>query len=92
MFNKEIDEIYELCKRVFNEVPSAYVVFDTSPNGMYVCGCKNEGSFDGISDEFKWDCFELVSPNSPEESKRESYKKIKAFLLELLIDGKCPNE
>ena len=34
MFEKEIDEIYELCKRVANEVPAASVTFHYSFYGM----------------------------------------------------------
>lgn len=28
MFEKEVDEIYELCKRVVNEVPTASITFE----------------------------------------------------------------
>ena len=38
MFEKEIDEIYELCKRVVNEVPAANVTFDFSGYGLEVRG------------------------------------------------------
>ena len=34
MFEKEIDEIYELCKRVVNEVPTVSVEFSYSIYGM----------------------------------------------------------
>lgn len=40
MFKKEIDEIYELCKRVANEVPTANASFNYSIYGMSVCGLK----------------------------------------------------
>lgn len=36
MFKKEIDEIYELCKRVVNEVPTASVIFNYSIYGLSV--------------------------------------------------------
>ena len=36
MFEKEIDEIYELCKRVVNEVPTASVTFVFSGYGLDV--------------------------------------------------------
>lgn len=34
MFEKEIDEIYELCKRVVNEVPTANASFNYSIYGI----------------------------------------------------------
>lgn len=42
MFEKEIDEIYELCKRVVNEVPTASVTFDFSGYGLEVRGVKRK--------------------------------------------------
>ena len=42
MFKKEIDEIYELCKRVANEVPTANASFNYSIYGMSVCGLKKK--------------------------------------------------
>ena len=42
MFEKEIDEIYGLCKRVVNEVPTASVTFDYSIYGLKVCGLKRK--------------------------------------------------
>ena len=80
MFEKEIDEIYELCKRVANEVPTANASFNYSIYGMSVCGLKR-----------KEDLYQSVSFDPfYEKESRESLNKIKAFLLELLIDGGCP--
>ena len=76
MFEKEIDEIYELCKRVANEVPTASASFNYSIYGMSVCGLKRR-------EDVSFDPFY-------EKESRESLNKIKAFLLELLIDGGCP--
>ena len=42
MFEKEIDELYGLCKRVTNEVPGAFVNFDYSSIGLTVYGTKDE--------------------------------------------------
>lgn len=93
MFEKEIDEIYELCKRVVNEVPTASVMFSYSIYGMTVCGLKRKGDVCLPEDKFKWDLYQSVSFNPfYEKESRESLKAIKDFLLELLIDGKCPNE
>nr|DAH36057.1 MAG TPA: hypothetical protein [Caudoviricetes sp.] len=93
MFEKEIDEIYELCKRVVNEVPTASVTFTYSIYGMSVCGLKRKEDIDLPDDVFKWDLYQSVSFNPfYEKEGREKLNKIKAFLLELLIDGKCPNE
>ena len=106
MFEKEIDEIYELCKRVVNEVPAVSVTFDYSIYGLKVCGLKRkedvvlgvrgvkrEEDVLLLKDKFKWDLYQNVSFNPfYENASRESLKVIKTFLLELLIDGKCPNE
>lgn len=93
MFEKEIDEIYELCKRVVNEVPTASVTFTYSIYSMSVCGLKRKEDVSLPKDVFKWDLYRNVSFNSFfEKENRESLKVIKTFLLELLIDGKCPNE
>lgn len=93
MFEKEIDEIYELCKRVVNEVPTASVTFDFSGYGLEVRGLKRKEDVCLPKDVFKWDLYQNVSFNPfYENAGRESLRIIKAFLLELLIDGKCPNE
>ena len=91
MFEKEIDEIYELCKRVVNEVPTASVTFDFSGYGLEVRGFKRKEDIRLPKPVFKWDLYRNVSFNSFfEKESRESLKVIKAFLLELLIDGRCP--
>jgi hypothetical protein len=93
MFEKEIDEIYELCKRVVNEVPAVSVEFSYSIYGIRVCGLKRKEDVNLPSGEFKWDLYQSVSFNPfYENAGRESLRIIKTFLLELLIDGKCPNE
>lgn len=93
MFEKEIDEIYGLCKRVVNEVPTASVSFNYSIYGMKVCGLKRKEDAGLPYGKFKWDLYQDVSFNPfYENTSRESLRIIKAFLLELLIDGKCPNE
>lgn len=45
MFEEEIDEIYELCKRVVNEVPTASVAFCYSTYSIRVCGLKRKKIF-----------------------------------------------
>lgn len=93
MFEKEIDEIYELCKRIVNEVPAANITFDFSGYGLEVRGVKRKEDVLLPKDKFKWDLYQNVSFNPfSEKESREKLNKIKAFLLELLIDGKCPNE
>lgn len=93
MFKKEIDEIYELCKRVANEVPTANASFNYSIYGMSVCGLRRKEDVNLPEGKFKWDLYQNVSFNPfYEKESREKLNKIKAFLLELLIDGKCPNE
>lgn len=91
MFEKEIDEIYELCKRVVNEVPAANITFDFSGYGLGVRGVKREEDVLLLKDKFKWDLYQNVSFNPfYEKESRESLRIIKDFLLELLIDGRCP--
>lgn len=91
MFEKEIDEIYELCKRVVNEVPTASVTFYYSVYGVIVCGLKRKEDVCLPKDVFKWDLYQNVSFNPfYEKESRESLRIIKDFLLELLIDGRCP--
>lgn len=93
LFEKEIDEIYGLCKRVINEVPTASVSLDFTIYGLTVMALKNKEDVSLPEDVFKWDLYQNISFNSYyENTSRESYKNIKEFLLELLIDGKCPNE
>lgn len=94
MFEKEIDEIdeiYELCKRVANEVPAASVTFHYSFYGMSAYGLRRKEDINLPEGKFKWDLYQNVSFNPfYEKESRESLKIIKAFLLELLIDGRCP--
>lgn len=91
MFEREIDEIYELCKRVRNEVPTASATFNYSFYGMSVFGLKRQEDICLPKDKFKWDLYQSVSFDPfYEKESRESLNKIKAFLLELLIDGGCP--
>ena len=91
MFEKEIDEIYKLCKRVVNEVPTANASFNYSIYGMSVCGLRRKEDVSLPEDKFKWDLYQNVAFNPfYEKESRESLKIIKAFLLELLIDGRCP--
>ena len=91
MFEKEIDEIYELCKRVASEVPTANASFNYSIYGMSVCALKRKEDVNLPEDKFKWDLYQSVSFNPfYEKESRESLRIIKAFLLELLIDRRCP--
>lgn len=93
MFEKEIDEIYELCKRVVSEVPTASVAFYYSTYDIRVCGLKRKKDIYLPEYKFKWDLYQDVSFNPfYKKENREKLNKIKAFLLELLIDGKYPNE
>lgn len=93
MFEKEIDEIYGLCKRVANEVPTASATFEFSGYGVNVRGLKRKEDANLPEGKFKWDLYQNVSLDPFfEKESCEKLNKIKAFLLELLIDGKCPNE
>lgn len=88
MFEKEIDDIYILCKKVVNEVPTASVTFEYSSYDLDVRGLKRKEDINLPSNAFKWDLYQRVSfePFFEKES-REKLNKIKAFLFELLIDG-----
>ena len=91
MFEKEIDEIYELCKRVANEAPAASVMFSYSIYDMTVCGLKRKEDVSLPEDKFKWDLYQSVSFNPfYEKESRKKLNEIKTFLLELLIDGRYP--
>lgn len=91
MFEKEIDEIYELCKRAVNEVPTASITFEYSSYGLDVRGLKRREDVILPKGVFKWDLYQRISFEPFfEKENRESLKIIKAFLLELLIDGRCP--
>lgn len=91
MFEKEIDEIYELCKRVENEVPTADVTFEYSSYGLNVRGVKNKGIIGILGNKFNWDLYQTINFNYLSEREiREKLNIIKTFLLELLIDGRCP--
>lgn len=91
MFEKEIDEIYGLCKRVVNEVPTASVTFEYSSYGLNVRGVKNKKIIEVLGREFNWSLYQTISFNYLSEREiREKLKIIKTFLLELLIDGRCP--
>lgn len=91
MFEKEIDEIYGLCKRVVNEVPTASVTFTYSIYGVSVCGLKRKEDISLPDSAFKWDLYQNISFDPfYENTSRESIRIIKNFLLELLIDGRCP--
>ena len=81
MFEKEIDEIYELCKRVVNEVPTANASFNYSIYGMSVCGLKRKEDVSLPEDKFKWDLYQNVSFDPfYEKESRESLRIIKTFL------------
>lgn len=91
MFEKEIDEIYGLCKRVANEVPTASITFTYSIYGISVCGLKRKEDINAPDGMFKWDLYQNISfVPFYESTSRESIRIIKSFLLELLIDGRCP--
>lgn len=91
MLEKEIDEIYELCKRVVNEVPTASITFDFTIYGLTVTCLKSKEDVKLPESVFKWDLYQNVSFNPfYEKESREKLNKIKTFLLELLIDGRCP--
>ena len=90
MIEKEVDEIYELCKRVVNEVPTASITFEHSSHGLNVRGVKRKKIIEVLGNEFNWDLYQTINFDYLSEREiREKLKIIKTFLLELLIDGRC---
>lgn len=90
MFEKEIDEIYELFKRVVNEAPAASITFEHSSYGLNVRGVKRKKIIEVLGNEFNWDLYQTINFDYLSEREiREKLKIIKTFLLELLIDGRC---
>lgn len=91
MFEKEVDEIYELCKRVVNEVPTASITFEHSSHGLNVRGVKRKKIIEVLGNEFNWDLYQTINFDYLSEREiREKLKIIRTFLLELLIDRRCP--
>lgn len=91
MFEKEVDEIYELCKRVVNEVPTASITFEHSSHGLNVRGVKRKKIIEVLGNEFNWDLYQTINFDYLSEREiREKLKIIRTFLLELLIDGRRP--
>lgn len=91
MFEKEVDEIYELCKRVVNEVPTASITFEHSSHGLNVRGVKRKKIIEVLGNEFNWDLHQTINFDYLSEREiREKLKIIRTFLLELLIDGRRP--
>mgnify|MGYP004462985811 CR=1 FL=1 len=91
VFEKEIDEIYGLCKRVVNEVPTASVTFEYSSYGLNVRGVRRKKIIGVLGSEFDWDLYQTISFKFlSKEEIREKLKIIKTFLLKLLMDGRCP--
>lgn len=91
MFEKEVDEIYELCKRVVNEVPTANITFEHSSHGLNVRGVKRKKIIEVLGNEFNWDLYQTINFDYLSEREiREKLKIIRTFLLELLIDGRRP--
>lgn len=87
---QEIDKIYELCKKVISEAPTALVSFDFGNKCLTLYGLKNKKDLHKPENEFKWDFHENIWWKDTEEGVHVKYKKMRAFLLELLIDGRCP--
>ena len=77
MFEKEIDEIYELCKRVVNEVPAANITFDFSGYGLGVRGVKREEDVLLLKDKFKWDLYQNISFHFPRKKAVKASKQSK---------------
>ena len=88
MFKKEIEEIYELCKKVMEERPESYCVFDLSPIAAHVFFYKDEEKFEKNHGTHA-DLNHTIFYNNPalEYSNRKTYKEIKETLLGFL-EGK----
>ena len=92
LFEKEIDELYELCKRVTCEVPESYVSFSLSNALVRIIALRKREDIQKPIKEFEWDLEADIYPDSDifEKSNNSNYEKARTFLLELLINGRCP--
>lgn len=91
LFEKEIDELYELCKRVTCEVPESYVSFSLSDISVRIIALRKGEDIQKPIKEFEWDLEADIYPDSYFEKLNNSkYEKARTFLLELLINGRCP--
>lgn len=84
MNGEKIKELFELCLRVSNET-AAHVNFDYTANddmsGVYIYIFDNSGE---ITKHFTLCQFYNF------ESESQNYENAKKYLLELLINGRCP--
>ena len=92
LFEKKIDELYELCKRVKCEAPEAYVSFSLYNASVRIIALRKSEDIQKPIDEFEWDLDADIYLDSEifEKSNNSNYEKARTFLLELLINGRCP--
>ena len=89
MFEDEIKELFELCWRVANET-DAFVTFEIASHvhACYIC-IKDGGYVPYTEYDFRTHIYFEKNSFFTDENK-ENFKKAKAHLLKLLINGKCP--
>ena len=88
MFEDEIKELFELCWRVSNET-DAFVTFDIASHvhACYIC-IKDSGYVPYTEYDFHTHIY--FGDNLFADESKENFKKAKAHLLKLLINGKRP--
>lgn len=84
MNESKIRELFDLCVRISNET-SAHVIFDYTAkddeSSMYIYVFNDQGE---IIKHF------ILTQFYDFDSEAKSYKNAKKYLLELLINGRCP--
>lgn len=88
---EEIKELFELCWRVSNET-DAFVTFEIASHthACYIC-IKDGGYVPYTEYDFSTHIYFKNMENSLfADENKENFKKAKAHLLKLLINGKCP--
>lgn len=88
MFENEIKELFELCWRVSNET-DAFVTFEIASH-VHICyiRVKDTGYVPYADCDLEVDIH--FNTNMFIEEDKENFKKAKAHLLKLLINGRCP--
>lgn len=92
MLKNDIDEIYELCKRVITEHPEAYCLFDFSPGTMGILLYKDREKLDTKSGPPDFNITIFCDGLTVRPSDREVYEKARKTLLELLESKEQDND
>ncbi len=92
MLKNDIDEIYELCKRVITEQPEVYCLFDFSPGTMGVLLYKDRKKLDTKSGPPDFNITIFCDGLTVRPSGKDAYEKTRKTLLELLENKEQNND